>query len=218
MENKWTEMQAQMLAFQMLLNAEPKANELGSTPDGKAKTLPISFIETTLDELYFGQWSTENFTYQLVANEVIGSLELIVVHPITGHTIRRTGAASIQITVDAVPDDIKNDRQQKNRWALDPSNKKSNALDMSFPKLKAECTKNAAQSLGRIFGRDLNRKQADKFNATQLGNVKSAQMVVEMFLKAGKYEQATKALELLPESMQNQYKEKLLIGDPNAAN
>ena len=35
---------------------------------------------------------------------------------------------------------------------------------MGFPKLKAECLKNAAQSLGKIFGRDLNRKQKDTFN------------------------------------------------------
>lgn len=211
-------MQAQTLAFQILLNAEPNQAELGTTPDGKAKTLPISFIETTLDELYFGQWSTENFVYQLVANEVIGSLELVVTHPITGQMVRRTGAASIQITVDAVPEEIKNDRQQKNRWALDPSNKKSNALDMSFPKLKAECTKNAAQSLGRIFGRDLNRKQSDKFQATQVGSVKSAQMVVDMFLKAGKLDEAQKALQLLPDSLQNQYKEKFLLPEPNANN
>ena len=39
--------------------------------------------------------------------------------------------------------------------------KKINALDMGFPKLKAECIKNAANSLGKLFGRDLNRKKSD---------------------------------------------------------
>jgi hypothetical protein len=47
--------------------------------------------------------------------------------------------------------------------ALDVQNKKSNALDMGFPKLKAECLKNAANSLGKMFGRDLNRKKSDTF-------------------------------------------------------
>jgi len=57
---------------------------------------------------------------------------------------------------------------QRNQWALNPSNKKANALDMAFPKLKSECLKNAAQSLGKIFGRDLNRKNADKYQPYKL--------------------------------------------------
>jgi hypothetical protein len=36
-------------------------------------------------------------------------------------------------------------------------------LDLGFPKLKAECIKNAAASLGRVFGRDINRKHRDVF-------------------------------------------------------
>lgn len=34
---------------------------------------------------------------------------------------------------------------------------------MGFPKLKTECIKNAAQSLGNIFGRNLNRNFKDVF-------------------------------------------------------
>ncbi|MES1224826.1 MAG: hypothetical protein ABUT20_55560, partial [Bacteroidota bacterium] len=54
-------------------------------------------------------------------------------------------------------------KQERNLYALDSSNKKPNALDLAFPKLKAECIKNAAQSLGKIFGRDINRKKRDVF-------------------------------------------------------
>jgi hypothetical protein len=43
-------------------------------------------------------------------------------------------------------------------------NKKSNALDMGFPKLKTECFKNACNSLGKMFGRDLNRVKSDEYN------------------------------------------------------
>jgi hypothetical protein len=75
--------------------------------------------------------------------------------------IRRTGAASIVIMVDRVPDGVIG--VERNQWALNPSNKKANALDMAFPKLKAECLKNAAQSLGKVFGRDLNRKNKDTY-------------------------------------------------------
>lgn len=155
------DLRLQIQEFQRRLNAEPEVSELDRTPDGKAKTLPISFIEMTLDELYLGHWGTQKFTSKVIANEVCGELELWVIHPITGKEIIRAGAAGIIIQVDKAPEGMSN--QERNEWALNPSNKKSNALDMGYPKLKAECTKNAAQSLGKIFGRDLNRKKADVF-------------------------------------------------------
>lgn len=138
--------------FQEKLNREPDPREFQDTPDGKARTLPISFVEMTLDEIFLGQWDTVDFKYQQVFNEVIGSLMLSVVHPVTGGQICRTGAASVVITQDA------------NSTIADfNTTKKKNALDMSFPKLKAECVKNAAQSLGKVFGRDINRKHVDAF-------------------------------------------------------
>lgn len=159
------EIKAQLQDFQARLNREPELTELDKTPDGKAWTLPISFVEMTLDELYLGLWGTENYRWSAITNEVQGSLELVVTHPITGQQIRRTGAASIVIMVDSLSKEEKErmTNQQRNLHALNPENKKSNALDLGFPKLKAECTKNAAQTLGKVFGRDINRKKVDGF-------------------------------------------------------
>lgn len=143
---------SQLQDFMKRLNQEPDPKELGKTPDGKARTLPISFVEMTLDELFLGQWETSEPTYQQVFNEVVGSLVLTVWHPITNRPIRRIGFASVVIT------------QDKDATISEfNATKKKNALDLSFPKLKSECTKNAAQSLGKIFGRDLNRKDADVY-------------------------------------------------------
>lgn len=143
------------------LNKKNPVNGLEKTPDGKAVTLVISHVEMTLDEMFLGLWSTENFKWSVIQNEVVGSLDLVVCHPVNGMMIRRTGAASIIIQVDKVPDGLTG--KARNEWQLNVSNKKSNALDLGFPKLKAECLKNAAQSLGKIFGRDLNRKMTDEF-------------------------------------------------------
>ena len=151
--------------FARKLNTEPNPTEFEKTPDGKASFIPISFVEMTLDELFFGQWSTENFKWSAITNEVQASIELVLTHPVTGEKIRRTGAASIVITVDSLTAEAKDKmtKQERNLYALNPENKKPNALDMGFPKLKAECVKNAAQSLGKVFGRDINRKQRDVF-------------------------------------------------------
>lgn len=157
------ELMESLQRFQARLHQDPSKEGIESTPDRKASTLVISHIEMSLDELFFGQWLTRNFQWSAIANEVQGSIELVVIHPVTGREITRIGAASIIIQVDRVPEDLKNDAQARNEWALNPSNKKPNALDLAFPKLKAECLKNAAQSLGRVFGRDLNRRNSDRY-------------------------------------------------------
>ena len=133
--------------FTALLNKEPKTEELVSTADRKAFSMPISRVEMKLDQLFFGLWWTENFTTKQIYNEVVGEIELVVVHPVTGHQIRRVGAAAIQIMQD-----------KDASIAQFAETKKKNALDLAYPKLKAECVKNAAQSLGKCFGRDINRK------------------------------------------------------------
>ena len=138
--------------FQKKLNQQPNKNELKKSPAARGKTyLPISFVETTLDELFFGQWWTENFTYQVVANEIIGSLELVIVHPVTEREIRRVGAASVMI------------QTHKNTKPI-VENKIQNTLVKDFPKLKSGCLTNAAKSLGKLFGRDLQRDASDNYN------------------------------------------------------
>jgi hypothetical protein len=93
--------------FMKHLNREPARESIAPTPDNRAHTVTISHVEMTLDELYFGRWSTTNFTWSAIGNEVQGSLTLKVHHPVTNEVIERTGAASIVITVDKAPEGIK---------------------------------------------------------------------------------------------------------------
>lgn len=171
--------------FVNALNQLPPSDSLTETPDGKALSILISHIEMTLDEMFFGLWDTVNFKWQVIANEIVGSIVLKVTHPVTNKKIRRTGAAAVQIMVDAVPDELKYNagdtkeqaakrKKERNQWALDPDNKKSNALDKEFPKLKTECIKNAAQSLGKLFGRDLNRPRSDNYKPLLRGEQQPA--------------------------------------------
>lgn len=147
-----------MQNFHSRLNQQPAQESIDKTPDGKAGTILISHIEMLLDEYFFGAWETENFKWAVIANEIVGSIDLVCLHPVTNQKFRRVGAASIQIMVDKAPENV-----NKSQWALNIENKKSNALDMGFPKLKTECLKNAANSLGKLFGRDLNRKKFDTY-------------------------------------------------------
>lgn len=138
--------------FQRRLNTEPDPREFQETPDGKAKTLPISFVQMNLDEIFLGQWEMSEPTYQQIFNEVTGTAVLTVWNPITERPIKRVGWASVVIT------------QDKDATIADFNmTKKKNALDLAFPKLGAEILKSAAQTLGKIFGRDINRKHKDVF-------------------------------------------------------
>jgi hypothetical protein len=146
--------------FTKILNTEPPASSIQKTPDKRADTMPISFIEAKLDEVYLRQWGAEDVHVQQIANEVLIWLTLWVIDPQTKQRITRPGFAAVQITVDKVPDGMSG--PDKNAWSLNMQNKKPNALYLAFPKGKSLAIKNAAQSLGVIFGRNLNRVHEDE--------------------------------------------------------
>lgn len=147
--------------FTKLVNTPPPASSIQKTPDGKAETMGISFVETKLDEIYLRQWGTEDVHVVQVANEILVYLTLWVIDPLTKLKITRVGFAAVQITTDACPDNIKSDYKAKNAWSLDMQNKKPNAMYLAFPKARSMAIKNAAVTLGKTFGRDLNRKFED---------------------------------------------------------
>ena len=104
-------------------------------------------------QLFFGLWQTKKFNYQVVGNELVGSIELWVWHPITKDWLVRTGVAATQI------------RQHKGAAITDIDAKIKNALEMDAPHLYADCVKSAAKTLGPAFGRDLNRDFVDNYKA-----------------------------------------------------
>ena len=149
-----TEFLARMQKIQVFLNKEPDKEQVAKYSVGNVKFdyLPISHIEMLLDEAFFGQWSIVDFNYLQVCNEIIGSLTLEVIHPVSGMRIKRVGCGAVQI------------KQDKDTHIKDfLQHKKKNALQMDFPRLKAECFKNAALTLGKQFGRDMRRDETDEF-------------------------------------------------------
>lgn len=141
-----------MIAFQMRLNQHPPQGQILQHPQNKKEYLPISYIQNTLDEIFPGTWWDENFKSQVIGNEIVGSIELVVKHPITWQEIRHTGAAAALI------------RQTSGAQITDINAKIKNALEGDYPHLASDCLKNAAKKLGKVFGRDLNRKYEDNYS------------------------------------------------------
>ncbi len=179
-------------SFQKLLNASPKLvkkNDLSNN-----LYVPIAEVEKTLDELFAGLWKTINFNYQVVANEIVGSLELQVFHPVAEIWITRTGSAAIQILVKKGEDAI-----------ID--NKIKNALKAGFANLPSECLKNAAKKLGNVFGRNLNR-------TTGVSSNNKLSMLQEKYTLTTDHEAFSKVKDALLNGYSfNQIEQKYIISD-----
>jgi hypothetical protein len=153
--------------LQMFLNREPKADTVKiNSMANNSKYIPIAEVERTLDEVYSGLWSTVNFRWEVVANEIVGSIDLKVINPANGFELVRTGCASVMIQIERGKE-------------VNVINKIKNTLVKDFPHLKAECIKNAAKSLGVAFGRNLNRDSSDyQPLSEQIGNLEEATMLL----------------------------------------
>lgn len=133
--------------FQSLLNQDVPDSFLVDGQGGQL-TLPIAYVEDMLDAFFLGCWSIENFRFQVIANELVGSLDLVVRYPFMDFERRLSGVAASKI------------RQRKGADLDDINAKLKNALEMDAPRLKAMCLKNAAANLGQMFGRNVNRELA----------------------------------------------------------
>ena len=146
--------------FNKALNKKPAVTKTNKFANN-TKYVPISHIQTLLDTLFFGLWQTKNFNYKVIANELVGSIDLWVYHPVLKDWLVRTGVAATQI------------RQNKGADLTDIGAKIKNALEMDAAHLYADCVKSAAKTLGPAFGRDLNRDFTDNYKAILSNYVES---------------------------------------------
>lgn len=139
------------------LNEKPtqtkKQSDYAAIPDqqGGYDTIPIGILENMLDEVYLGLWQTSDLKFQVIANEIVGSLLLEVYDPTARIWVKRQGSGAVTI------------RQKKDSQLTDIDAKIKTALQMDFPKLQTMCLKSACKTLGKKFGRDLNRKFEDYY-------------------------------------------------------
>ena len=131
-----------------MLNKQPSKKHIKQNAMAdNTQYIPISIIEKTLDESFAGLWSTRNCKIYQMLNSVVCELELEVV--MNGVKITRIG-------VGAVPIQLK-----KGEVEIAPHTINIMGLQKNVPAAKSFALSNAAQSLGEIFGRNLNRKETD---------------------------------------------------------
>jgi hypothetical protein len=130
----------------MVLNAEPKPEWVKFHPFvNDLKYLPIERVEYLLT-MIFGKWRVEVQDVKILANSIVTSVRLYVKDPISGEWDWQDG-------VGASPIQIK-----KGFGAVDFAQMNSSAIQIGAPASESYAIKDAAEKFGRIFGKDLNRK------------------------------------------------------------
>lgn len=129
----------------ILLNQEPPGGWIKEHPVTNTKYLPIEKVEYLLIKIFQG-FSVEVVNSGQLFNSVYCHVRVKVTNPIDGTFIVHDGVGACAVQTD------------KGQSAADLSKIKSGAVMMGLPAAKSYAIKDACEHFGKLFGRDLNRK------------------------------------------------------------
>ena len=162
------------LAF--LLNQPPAPSWVKEHPNiAGYKYLPIERVEYLLSRIFI-KWRVEVKEVKLIANSCQVTVRLHVLDPITGEWDWQDGVGASPLQTD------------KGKGAIEFNYLKNSAVMMAAPAAETFAVKDAAEKFGKIFGKDLNRKDVVAYDALlntfegPLG-IRAAKSAVEKLLK-----------------------------------
>ena len=139
--------------FLKIVNIEPPKGLVKRQPMTNTDYMPIESIEWLLTKI-FQKWRVEVKSTQLVLNAITVSVRLHYMHPISNEWEWQDGVGAMKVQVDK-------GSSASNLQAIKPD-----AIQMALPAAKSFAIKDAADHIGNVFGRNLNRKNAQAFDPT----------------------------------------------------
>jgi hypothetical protein len=153
-------------AFQVLLNQEPKKEWLKSHPtakiqirdsEGREKYVPLQYIPIQRIEWLlvniFLKYRVEIKSQALMANSIVVTVRLHYYDHIANEWHWQDGIGASPLQTD------------KGAGAIDFNNMKSHAVMLAAPAAESYAVKDAAEKIGKLFGKDLNRADAVSFDS-----------------------------------------------------
>lgn len=138
--------------FLAIVNHAPPEDYVFNHPIAKGvKFIPIGVVETMLTKL-FRYWNVEILREGQLLNSIFVTVRLHYKHPVSGEMIFQDGVGAVAI------------QTEKDKDASDMAAIKSNAIMLALPAAKSFAIKDAAEHIGKAFGRDMNRKDTLVFN------------------------------------------------------
>jgi len=142
----------------LLCNCNPPASWIKEHPYSKTPYIPIGKIEYLLTNI-FNKWWVEIRDIKLIANSIAVTVRLFYTNPITGETEFQDGVGAQPLQTDS------------GAGATDFNAIKSNAVAIALPAAESYAIKDAAEKLGKIFGKDLNRKDVMNYEDMIQGKI-----------------------------------------------
>jgi len=140
--------------FQVLVNQEPKEDWILIHPITKDKYIPIERIEWLLTNIFLN-WKVEIKTVQLMANSVVVTVRLHYYNHASKEWTYQDGVGAAPLQTD------------KGAGAIEFDKIKSSAVQIGAPAAESYAVKDAAEKIGKLFGKDLNRKQFIVFDSLE---------------------------------------------------
>jgi len=138
----------------LLLNQQPKKEWVKEHPFAKnVRYIPIDKVEFLLTKI-FGEWRAEILAEGQMFNSVYVKVRLHYKNPIDGVWSFHDGLGAVGVQTD------------KGASASDLAAIKQDAIMKALPAAESYAIKDAAEKLGTLFGKDLNRKDTLGFEAS----------------------------------------------------
>jgi hypothetical protein len=132
--------------FNQLINHEPRKEWVRTNEyAGNSKYIPIGIIETTLQKI-FKQFRIEVLREGALFNAVYVAVRVHYPDPVSSQWTYHDGVGAVQLQV------------KKGSSPAQLENLNNGAVMMALPMAKSYAIKDACEHIGRLFGRDLNRK------------------------------------------------------------
>lgn len=132
----------------ILLNENPPAVWLKDHPMAKGvKYIPIERVEYMLTRI-FKKWNVEIRQVQVIANSVVVTVRLYYQDVLSNEMLWQDGIGASPIQTD------------RGAGAMDWNKTKNDAVMKAAPAAESYAVKDAAEKIGKLFGKDMNR--ADK--------------------------------------------------------
>lgn len=182
----------------IILNQKPKAEWVKEHPiikiereeNGKKVKAPLQYMSIERVEYLltaiFGTWNTEIKSIQMIANSICVTVRLFYKNPATEQMEFQDGVGAVPLQVN------------KDKSPIDWNEIKSNAVQIGAPAAESFAVKDAAHKIGKIFGKELNRRD----NINYIGALSSRFSTKEDYQK--------KISELLSDCHDEEKKDKIM--------
>lgn len=152
------ELKADQNDLNILLNAPPKDGWIKQHPFAKGvKYLPIERVEYLLTRIFI-RWHVEIKNVQILANSIVTTVRLYYLDRLSNQMLWQDGVGAAPLQIN------------QGKGAIEFNEIKSNAVMLAAPASETYAIKDAAEKIGKIFGKDLNRHDQIMYDSLS-GNI-----------------------------------------------